>query len=703
MARQSGGVSVPRGSGTSVSWPDIMSKKASSATGKGKKKVAHRADAHEPIAAVAEIGQTPGAVPPSISDQAAREAAPVRKMPDLKRPLPAQEPGPLPKVPEAARSDLEAPIRVDPLLLEISWETVNQLGGIYTVLRSKVPSMVARWGSRYCLVGPYHHASAQVEFEPAPLTGPFGQAVEAMNAMGYRAHFGRWLVSGRPNVVLLELGKPFEYLDHIKYRLWADHNIPSHDEALFSDVVAFSEVVRLFLGVLAQKESARRQLIAHFHEWMAGGAIPMLRHEQWPGALVFTTHATLLGRYLAMNNPAFYDHLPFLNAGAEAANFNIEPQHAMESAATHGAHVFTTVSDITGQECEYLLGRRPDVLLPNGLNIERFTALHEFQNLHNEYKQKIHRFTMGHFFPSYSFDLDSTLYFFTSGRYEFRNKGMDLTIEALARLNHRLREAQVPVNVVFIIITKAPIRSISVRELESMAMLREFETASEAIQEQIGEGLFHSATTGRIPDLNALVSDYWRLRLRRSIQTWKRSSLPSIVTHDLVNDASDDILEALRRCHLFNHAHDPVKVVFHPDFIKPTSPLFGLEYDQFVRGCHLGVFPSYYEPWGYTPLESIALGVPAVTSDLSGFGSYLQHLLPDHDEKGLYLIQRRGRSFHEAADALADRMFRFCQLSRRDRITLRNNVESFAEHFDWHNLGRRYHEAHELALDRLNV
>jgi glycogen(starch) synthase len=125
-----------------------------------------------------------------------------------------------------------------------------------------------------------------------------------------------------------------------------------------------------------------------------------------------------------------------------------------------------------------------------------------------------------------------------------------------------------------------------------------------------------------------------------------------------------------------------------------------MEYEQFVRGCHLGVFPSYYEPWGYTPLESIALGVPAVTSDLSGFGSYLQQLVPEHASKGMYVVPRRHNDFHRAADELTDRLFQFASLSRRDRIALRNSVESFSEHFDWHNLGRHYNDAHDLALAR---
>lgn len=612
----------------------------------------------------------------------------------------AQSTPPAPADPPAR----DAP-RAQPMLLEIGWEVCNKMGGIYTVLRTKVPSMMARWGQRYCLIGPYNHDTAQVEFEPAgpdEMDTPIGRAVRQMREMGFGAEYGRWLVMGRPQVVLLHVNDVKRYLGDIKYRLWADHQVPVPDgDALIDDVVAFGESVRLLLSNLGQREAGRRDIIAHFHEWMAGTAIPMLRKEHWPGTTVFTTHATLLGRYLAMSNPAFYDHLAYFDPHKEAEHFNIACQHGIERAAAHGSHVFTTVSDVTGLECKHLLGRDPDVLLPNGLNIQRFAALHEFQNLHQEFKQRIHEFTMSHFFPSYTFDLDNTLYFFTSGRYEYRNKGMDLTVEALARLNHRLRVAEVPVNVVFFCITKAPVKSLSVGELQSTAMLDEFRNIADHMTEQVRDRIVMEAALGHVPDLNKMIDEYWMLRLRRSIHAWKRNWLPSIVTHDLVDDQKDDVLNALRRCNLLNHQSDRVKVIFHPDFITPTNPLWGMEYEEFVRGCHLGVFPSYYEPWGYTPLESIALGVPAITSDLSGFGSYLAQLLPDHEKEGLFCVHRRHHDFNQAADELADLMFRYCQQSRRERIAQRNRVESYSEHFDWHNLGRRYHEAHELALDRV--
>ena len=692
-----------------------VKKKATKATTKPKpsvKKTASTAASPAPPPIIDRtLKATPISTPPEVESLPPIQDKPIGAPASAPPPEPAllfdasSQPTAAPAPATPAGDDAVQIKRADPILLEIGWEVCNKLGGIYTVLRTKVPSMMARWGKRYCLIGPYNHDSAQVEFEPAgpeQMDTPIGQAVQQMREMGYGVEYGHWLVTGRPQAVLLHVGDAKRYLGDVKYRLWSDHNIPTPDgDALADDVVAFGEAVRMLLFILGEQQSQKRDLVAHFHEWMAGVCIPMLRQENWPGSIVFTTHATLLGRYLAMHNPAFYDHLSFFDAAQEAHHFNIEFQHGVERAAAHGSHVFTTVSDVTALECKHLLGRDPDVLLPNGLNIKRFTALHEFQNLHNQYKQRIHEFSMAHFFPSYTFDLDNTLYFFTSGRYEYRNKGMDLCIESLARLNHRLKMAESPMTVVFFIITKAPIHSINVGELQSAANLEDFRRIAEHMTEQMQDRIVEHAAQGQVPDLNALVDEYWRLRLRRSIHAWKRNWLPPIVTHDLKDDQKDDVLEQLRRCNLLNHQDDRVKVIFHPDFISPTSPLFGLEYDDFVRGNHMGVFPSYYEPWGYTPLESIALGVPAITSDLSGFGSYLAQLLPDHEEQGLFCVNRRYKSYHEAADQLTDIMFRYTEMSRRERIGLRNTVESYSEHFDWHNLGRRYNEAHELALDRV--
>jgi glycogen synthase len=589
-------------------------------------------------------------------------------------------------------------------LVEIAWEVCNQVGGIYTVIRSKVPSMMEKWGQNYCLVGPYFPGQAAAEFEPIENDdSPFSRAVAKIREMGIEVHYGHWLVTGRPQVVLFNVFSVFHRLNEIKFLLWDNHQIPSpENEDLHNQVIAFGHIVQLYLGQLAQPDPTKNAIIAHFHEWMVGTAIPALRREEVPLSIVFTTHATLLGRYLAMNNPNFYDHLPFVNWLEDARRFNIESAVRIERAAAHGAHIFTTVSEVTARECMFLLDRSPDVLLPNGLNIQRFTALHEFQNLHQKYKEKIHAFVMAHFFQSYAFDLDNTLYFFTSGRFEYRNKGFDLTLEALARLNYRMQQAGLDITVVMFFITKQPYKSFNPEILASRALMDELRDTCEAITKQVGERLFYAAaasTDFKLPALRDFVDDYWKLRYRRTLMSWKTHHLPSVVTHNLVDDQNDEILQFLRRSNFVNNAHDRVKIVYHPDFISVTNPLFGMEYGQFVRGCHLGIFPSYYEPWGYTPLECIARGVPATTSDLSGFGDYVTQNIPKPAEKGIFVVQRRNRTFDDVANQLADYLFSFVQQSRRDRITQRNAVESSSEQFDWQNLRQHYDRAHRMALE----
>lgn len=594
-----------------------------------------------------------------------------------------------------------------PYLMEIAWEVCNQVGGIYTVIRSKVPSMVEEWGENYCCIGPYFPNTAMVEFEPiADLDeSPFGKIVKKMQQMGYEAHYGRWLVTGKPKIVLLDFKTLLNDVDNLKFKLWENHQISTiNAEPLVNQVVALGEMIRVFLTEFGAEFGSKLDAIAHFHEWMAATALIEIRKQNVPLATVFTTHATMLGRYIAGNEADFYEKLPTYDWEKEANHYGIVAQATIERLAAQKSHVLTTVSDVTAKECEVFFGRHCDVILPNGLNVTRFAAIHEHQNLHLTYKEKIHQFVMGHFFQSYSWDLDKTLYFFTSGRYEYRNKGYDLTLEALRRLNFKIVQAGLDITVVMFIITKNPVYSIDPEVLQSRAIMGEIRDNCDSIIKELGEQLFYASAANEdpnLPDLNQFVDEYWRLRLRRTIQTWRTKKLPHTVTHLLKQE--DDIVRYLKQTNLMNHQQDRVKFVYHPDFIAPSNPLFGMEYGQFVRGCHLGVFPSYYEPWGYTPLECVVRGIPTVTSDLSGFGDFMMGLMEDYENAGVYVVNRKKKNFDKAAEQLADIMFKFVTLSRRDRISQRNKVENISEVFDWTNLRSYYDTAHDLALKKKGV
>jgi glycogen synthase len=590
------------------------------------------------------------------------------------------------------------------LLVEVAWEVCNQVGGIYTVIRSKAPAMMESWSGRFCMIGPYVNKNIQAELEPLEdAADVFGLAAASLRKKGYDVIYAEWLITGKPRVVLINPHVIEEKaMAVIKYLLWKNHNIPTPAKNdLIDPVVAFAYLTKMFIDELVKIAGKDQPVLAHFHEWMAGLPIIDIKREQMPVKTIFTTHATQLGRHLAINSPFFYAHLPFFKWEEEAKKFGVETEAAIEYSCAQRCDVMTTVSDVTARECKHLLKRVPDVILPNGLNIQRFEALHEFQNLHSLYKEQIHEFIMGHFFSSYSFNLDKTLYFFTSGRYEYKNKGFDLTLEALVHLNHQLKLEKSELTVVMFFVTRRDYYSIKPEVLQSRAVMEELRQTCEAIQRQVGKRLFFESTMqkdNRLPELNEFVDEYWKLRYRRTIQSWKSNRMPLPVTHKLVNEEDDDILKFLLRRDLLNREEDKVKIVYHPDFITYTNPLFGMDYSQFVRGCHLGIFPSYYEPWGYTPLECMASGVPAVTSDLSGFGDYLLRNMPDHEKGGMFVVERGKRTFDWSAKQLAAFLYKFLQQDRRSRITQRNNVESYSSAFDWENLITHYEEAYRTAL-----
>jgi glycogen(starch) synthase len=236
-------------------------------------------------------------------------------------------------------------------------------------------------------------------------------------------------------------------------------------------------------------------------------------------------------------------------------------------------------------------------------------------------------------------------------------------------------------------------------------MLDDLKNICEEVETGLAKKLLSVVATGTFPEYDDLLPNDFQVRLKRAMHARKTTRLPSIVTYDLANDGEDPILRHLRHRRLFNEPSDPVKVVFHPQFLNATSALFNLDYDQFVRGCHLGVFPSYYEPWGYTPLECLALGIPTVTTDLAGFGDFTEQSVktsPDAplEKSGIFVLNRSRVSVERSIEDLTDYMFDFVQLSRRERIELRNRAERLGEQFDWSRLVNFYHQAHQAALSK---
>ncbi|CAG0899279.1 unnamed protein product [Cyprideis torosa] len=599
--------------------------------------------------------------------------------------------------------------RLNLYAFEIAWEVANKVGGIYTVIRSKAGATCDELGDQYCCMGPYkeHAARTEVEFVEFPRDSPHLKAVSTLRDWGYKVYTGRWLVDGNPQIILFDVGSAAWKLHDFKRDLWESANIGLPWEDIeTNDALIFGFMVAEFLqeferAAVAESPDVAPKISAHFHEWLAGVGLIMLRCRNVQIATLFTTHATLLGRFLCAGSVDFYNNIHNFDIDEEAGKRQIYHRYCLERGAAHLAHVFTTVSDITAWEAQNLLKRKPCIVTPNGLNVKKYTAIHEFQNLHAKAKDKINEFVRGHFYGHYDFNLDKTLYFFSAGRYEFMNKGVDMFIESLARVNHYLQASNSDKTIVAFLIFPTKTHNFNVDSLRGQAIAKQLRDTIHTIQGEVAHRMYEICLGGRMPDEHELLTKDDKSRLKRCIFALHRSNMPPITTHNVDGDTEDPILNAFRRCKLFNNRSDRVKVIFHPEFLSPTNPLFNLDYEDFVRGCHLGVFPSYYEPWGYTPAECTVMGIPSVTTNLSGFGCFMQEHISDPKSYGIYIIDRRYKSAEESVQQLAHHLFEFTKMSRRQRIIQRNRTERLSELLDWRNLGKFYHNARNLALHRV--
>ncbi|XP_057710849.1 glycogen [starch] synthase, liver isoform X1 [Corythoichthys intestinalis] len=590
----------------------------------------------------------------------------------------------------------------DLLLFEVAWEVTNKVGGIYTVIQTKAKITVDEWGENYFMLGPYfeHNFKTQVEACEPPFP-PIRKAMDDLIQNGCQVYFGRWLIEGSPYVILFDIGSAAWNLDRWKGDFWQSCNIglPYQDREA-NDALILGSLIAWFFKKLTEQLGDKPDVVAHFHEWQAGPGLILCCNRNIPMATVFTTHATLLGRYLCAGNVDFYNNLDKFNLDKEAGERQIYHRYCLERAAVHCSHVFTTVSQITAVEANHILHRKPDVVTPNGLNVKKFSAMHEFQNLHSISKARIQEFVRGHFYGHLDFNLDKTLFFFIAGRYEFSNKGADLFLESLSRLNYLLKLHRNDVTVVVFFIMPAKTNNFNVESLKGQAIRKQLWDTAHAVKEKFGKRLYDALLMGKIPDMDSILDRDDFTIMKRAIYATQRHSLPPVTTHNMLDDSTDPILANIRRIGLFNSRNDRVKVIFHPEFLSSTSPLLPMDYEEFVRGCNLGVFPSYYEPWGYTPGECTVMGIPSVTTNLSGFGCFMEEHVSDPAAYGIYIVDRRFRSADESCNQLTQFMFNFCQQSRRQRIIQRNRAERLSDLLDWRYLGRFYIHARLLALSR---
>jgi len=590
------------------------------------------------------------------------------------------------------------------ILFEASWDVCNKVGGIYTVVTSKVMPIESYYKENYYLVGPYVRGQRYDEFQEQPAFGPIKTVFDKLQERGITCHVGKWLVDGEPNTILVEYADFSRETNEIKKQLWERFGVDSLGTSYydFDEPVVWSTAVGLMIEEFAKNTDGKR-IAAQFHEWMCGAGMLYLRMKDAPVGTIFTTHATMLGRTLAANHVDLYNNLDKINPEQEAYRFNIQAKFHMERACAHNAHVFTTVSEITGIEATYFLGKAPDVLLPNGLDIEKFPTFEDASIRHKFLKEKIKQFCLYYFFPYYSFDLDNTLFFFTAARYEPHDKGIDIFIKALARLNSMLTSKGSEKNIVAFIWVPAFARNVKKDLAESRTFYEDIRETIVDMSEDIRERMTYGLVAKKEITPEFVLGETLVREMKKKVNRLQKTGLPPVCSHDLTNESSNEIMQCIFQSGLSNKKEDKVKIVYYPIYLTGADSLLDLNYYEAILASHLGVFPSYYEPWGYTPLETGALGVAAITTDLAGFGRYIGRSDNGRRNKGLYVLKRQNRKDEEVVEDLCQVMYQYAGNSKQDRIENKLKAKRIASLADWKLLVENYIKAQNLSIDRLKV
>lgn len=587
-------------------------------------------------------------------------------------------------------------------LFEVSWEVCNKIGGIWTVLKSKAAKVVEYYGSRYFLVGPYFPDKHKGEFKRGKTPREFAEVFSQLEKEGIRCHFGEWLVEGEPKVILIDFNGIWPKANDIKKELWEGFKIDSlnspHD---FTEpmVWAYStgKLLEKIAGALQNKK-----IVAQFHEWLSGAGLLYLKKKDAKIATIFATHGTVLGRTLANNSVPLYSFIKEIDPFKEAYKYNVQAKYLLERRTAETCDVFGTVSAITAMEGEWFLNRKADVLFPNGLDIAKFPTFEEIVIKHRVQRRRLREFLFWYFFPYYSFDVENTLFFFTIGRYEFNNKGIGVFIKALGRLNEILRKEKSKKTVIAFFWIPAEVKGIRREVTEAKEFYFDIKDYLEEIGGEVEENILQTLLSEKeLKEASLFADEETALKeIKKKVMKFRRQDLPPLSTHNLA-DENDIILKSFRDAGLLNKKEDKVKVIFYPIYLTGTDGLLNLNSYEAIQGSHVGVFPSFYEPWGYTTLETAALGVASITTDLSGFGRFCAEIPREKKQPGVFMLERADKTEEEVIKGLSEILHHFFDLSRAKRIANKIQARKIAEMADWGNLIKNYLEAHNQAIRKL--
>ena len=534
-------------------------------------------------------------------------------------------------------------------IFETSWEVCNKVGGIYTVLSTRAQSLQKLINDRIIFLGPDCWGDKLCPFFEED-SSILSEWVKHVASTELKIKVGRWLIPGSPIAILVDYKHYFKDKNSIYGKLWEDFGVDSlhaygdyDDSAMFSFAVA--KVVEDFYHYNVK---ATDKVVFHANEWQTGFAALMIEKLVPEIATMFTTHATCIGRSIAGNNKPLYDYLFAYNGDQMAVELNMQSKHSIEKQTAKYVDCFTTVSDITANECKELLDKSVDVVLPNGFDnafVPKGTA---FTSKRKAARKRL--LAIANALTGCDFD-DDTLVISTSGRYEFRSKGLDVFIEAMNRLRFDDRLHR---NVVAFI--EVPGWTIGPRE---------------DLQERLASG-----------------------------NKFDTALCDPRYTHWLHNAGQDSVLGMMNYLDMHNRREDKVKVIFVPSYLIGDDGIVNTPYYNMVLGNDLCVYPSYYEPWGYTPLEAVAFKVPCITTDLAGFGLWANSIKGGYSEigDGVKVVHRTDYNYSEVADAIKDTVVEFSLFSADEVKAARTNAERISKKALWDKFMTYYIDAYDFAL-----
>lgn len=536
-------------------------------------------------------------------------------------------------------------------VFESSWEVCNKVGGIYTVLSSRAKTLQDAMCDRIIFIGPdvwHDNESPYFQEEKSLLAEWQWQAKEE----GLKVKVGRWAVPGKPIAILVDFQPFFEKKNEIYGWLWERYQVDSlhaygdYDEAsMFSYAAALVvESIYRWLG----KEVEGKHVIYHANEWMCGLGALYINNVLPQIGTVFTTHATSIGRSIAGNQKPLYDYLFAYNGDQMAEELNMQSKHSIEKQTAHYVDCFTTVSDITANECRELLDKPVDVVLPNGFDNSFVPKAATFTKKRKAARKRL--LDVANALLGESLD-DDTLIVSTSGRYEFRNKGIDVFVEAMNRL---LRDRELKKKVLAFIEVPGWVGEPRKDLQERLAKNEKYETPLD------------------VPQL----------------------------THWLHNMSHDNVLGMMKYYDMHNRKDDKVKVIFLPCYLDGRDGIVNMSYYDVVLGNDLCIYPSYYEPWGYTPLEAVAFKVPCITTDLAGFGLWANGVFghAGEIEDGVKVIHRTDYNYSEVADAIKDTVAKYSAMPKNDVESCRRKADALSKKALWSEFIEYYYEAYDIAL-----